>query len=342
MNATTFGNHAYAKSALVALLSVAIATGAKMAVSDLLGRDAPFALLGLAIIAAGTLGGPRSAFIASALSSFAGWYYFSMPFDSFALKDASAIGRVVGLFCEGLIISAIIASVDAAKKDALRSAARLERLQSLTSELAAAATPNEVAALTVRKAVEALGASSGVFVQLTARAELELIAHDGLDPEVATALHSFSTDAHYPSAVAFARGAPEWIEDASEYQRRYPEMSQRLGSGYAAAAALPLRIGERKLGALAFRFDRARHFDRTERELMETMASQAAQSFERAQMFAEEVRSRHRLEKLNELMDALSTALTQAEVAEIVVECGMRIAGADTCTLYVPDVDGSL
>ncbi|HEY2736048.1 MAG TPA: GAF domain-containing protein, partial [Polyangiales bacterium] len=319
-----------------------MATSLKIAVSDLFGRDAPFALLGFAIVAAGTIGGPRSAFFASALSSIAGWYYFLAPFDSFALSDAAMVGRLVALSCEGLIISGIIAGLDAAKKGALKSAARLERVQSLTSELAVAITPSEVAEVTVRKAVEALGASAGVFVQPNASGELELIAHVGIAPDIAIALRSFPPDSLYPSAIAFARGAPEWIEDATEYARRYPDMSRRLGDGFGAAASLPLRVGERKLGALAFRFDRARRFDRAERELMATMASQAAQSFERAQMFAEEVRSRHRLEKLHELMDALSVALTQAEVAEIVVECGMRIAGADTCTLYVPDVDGSL
>jgi len=44
--------------------------------------------------------------------------------------------------------------------------------------------------------------------------------------------------------------------------------------------------------------------------------------------------ARGRLKALSELAVALSEARTRSEVAEVIVDHGMRAAGADTCTLY--------
>jgi PAS domain S-box-containing protein len=330
------------RSYAVACVAVAIVTGLKLALSDVLGRDAPVALLGLAIVGAGAVGGARSAFTASVLAALTGWYFFLPPRYTFLMGDVPTLIRTGALFTEGLVISAFVAKLETARTQAEKSAARLDRLQSLTSALAAAVTPEDVARITVNKGVEALNATTGVFVQARFDGELEVVAHHGVEPHIVSALTAFAPSADYPTALAFRRRQPEWVESADEYARRYPEFSARSGDGLAAAASLPLSIGERTLGAIAFRFDHRRKFSASERALMQTLASQSAQAFERSLLFADEVRTRQRLEKLNALMQALSTALTQSDVAQIIVEHGVQIAGADTCTLYVPDMDGAL
>jgi PAS domain S-box-containing protein len=53
-----------------------------------------------------------------------------------------------------------------------------------------------------------------------------------------------------------------------------------------------------------------------------------------------EKEARRRLEALAEIASALAAVRTRAQVAEVVVDQGMRIAGADTCTLYMLDEAG--
>jgi PAS domain S-box-containing protein len=50
--------------------------------------------------------------------------------------------------------------------------------------------------------------------------------------------------------------------------------------------------------------------------------------------------ARLRLEALSEIASALAAVRTRTQVAEVVVDQGMRIAGADTCTLYMLDEAG--
>ena len=73
---------------------------------------------------------------------------------------------------------------------------------------------------------------------------------------------------------------------------------------------------------------------------MAALASHAAQAFQRAQLQAREALARRRLEALGELATGLSTALTRFEVVQIVLERGMKVMGADTCTIYSCDKEG--
>ncbi|HMI85460.1 MAG TPA: GAF domain-containing protein, partial [Polyangiaceae bacterium] len=149
----------------------------------------------------------------------------------------------------------------------------------------------------------------------------------------------FSPDASFPAARAFRSGEPEWVENEAEYARRYPSLASHPETRSCAAAALPLVLDGRVIAVAAFRFDEPRTFDDEERAVMVALGSQAAQAFQRAQLEAREALARHWLEALGGLASALSTVLTRSEVVEVVVERGMKTAGADTCTIYVFDED---
>jgi PAS domain S-box-containing protein len=331
-----------ARAYIIAVVSVAAATGVKIALSDSLGEDSPFALYGVAILVSGALGGGRSALSAGVLATLAGWYFFARSHDDFALDDGATALRMLVLLAEAFVISALVAGIDHARDSAQAAAKRVERLQSFTSAFASAVTPLDVAHATVRKAVEALGAATGMFAQLRPDGDLEIIAVQGVTQDQVAGLQVFSASSPNPAAVAFKRGQPEWVEGMGVYAKRYPEMHARFQIGHGALAALPLSVVERKLGVIAIGFDETREFSRSERQLLVTLASQAAQSLERAQAFSDEVRLRRRLEQLNELMQALSNALSKSEVAEIVVTRAMKLAAADTCTLYMLEPDGTL
>src|SRR5207253_2055072 len=124
------------------------------------------------------------------------------------------------------------------------------------------------------------------------------IADYGIPNGVIEEHRTFSPDAALPTAKAFRSGEPEWVESASEYDRRYPGLRQRLEGGASAAAALPLVVDGKVIAVAAFRFDQPRVFDAEEREVMVALASQAAQAFQRAQLQAREALARRWLESL--------------------------------------------
>jgi PAS domain S-box-containing protein len=210
----------------------------------------------------------------------------------------------------------------------------LKRILALAAALSGARTSDEIAEIMVRQGVDALQASTGVFVQPGRDGSLEIIAHQGIPDAVIAANRTFPLDGPFPAARAFRTGEPEWVEDAAQYDRRYPGLAERLGGASSAVAALPLIVDDKVIAAVAFRFDQPRTFDADERAVMVTLASQASQAFQRARLHAREARARRWLEALRELAIALSEVLTRSEVVEVVLSRGMKVAEADTCTIY--------
>ncbi|MBX3258446.1 MAG: PAS domain S-box protein [Labilithrix sp.] len=228
-----------------------------------------------------------------------------------------------------------LAQTNAAREAAERAVEQLGRLQTLSGVLAGASTPAELASVVVEKGAAALRASSATFVLFNGEA-LEVAAATGLPPEVLRTYRAFSPALAVPSASAFRARRAEWVESAEEFARRYPD-SPDYGPPGAAACALPLDIGGRLAGVIAFRFSEPRTFAPAERAFMETFADQVAQALERTEANAREIEGRRRLEALGALAEALSSALETSDVAEVIVDVGRRAASGDTCMLYVLD-----
>jgi PAS domain S-box-containing protein len=210
----------------------------------------------------------------------------------------------------------------------------LKRILALSAALTGARTSEQVAEIMVRQGVEALQASTGLFVEPRADGSLELVAHYGFADPFIEAYRTFAADGHYPLAQAFRSAEPEWIDNPAEYKRRYPGLTERLDHGTSAVAALPLTVEGRVIAAVAFRFAQPRMFDADDRAVMVNLASQAAQAFQRARLQAREALARRWLEALAALSAALSRVLTRTEVVDVVLSRGMNAVRADTCTLY--------
>jgi PAS domain S-box-containing protein len=228
-----------------------------------------------------------------------------------------------------------LAQTTAAHEEAERSLERLTRLQTLTGALASATTPAELARVVVERGIAALGAASGTFVRGCGD-ELEMTGFVGLTDELAASLRTFSSDLRIPSASAYRARRAEWVESPEEFASRYPDFPAMEAPG-AAACALPLMLGSRLTGVIAFRFVEPRTFAQVERAFMETFANQAAQALERTDAHVREVEARRRLEALGKLAVALSSAVSTAEIATVIVEEGREAATGDTCTLYSLD-----
>jgi signal transduction histidine kinase/CheY-like chemotaxis protein len=211
----------------------------------------------------------------------------------------------------------------------------LSRLLAISGSMAAARTPAEVAATFVREGSEALRAGMGLFVQPAEDGLLEIVACHGLADGAARTWSRFSPDDATPAGIAYRTGEPLWVESSDEFEGLFGRQPHaREGSS---AAALPLVLDGRVLGVVAFRFDGPRDFAADERALLLTMAAQAAQALERSRAYAGEIAARLKVEALRCLSEALSGAQGTNEVAAVVIDRGMHMAGADICTLYVLD-----
>ncbi|MDF2697551.1 MAG: luxQ 1, partial [Labilithrix sp.] len=228
-----------------------------------------------------------------------------------------------------------LAETTAERQEAERSLQQLTRLQTLIGAIASAVTPEELAEVVVQRGVDALGAASGAFVR--ARGDrLCLTGVIGVSTAEAAAFHTFSSDLRIPSASAFRARKAEWVESREEFARRFPDAPDLNAPG-AASCALPLFLGDRITGVIAFRFVEARSFAPIERAFMETFANQVAQALERTDAHVREIEARSRLEALSKLSEALASAVSTTDIANVIVGAGHGAVAAEVCLLYKID-----
>lgn len=182
------------------------------------------------------------------------------------------------------------------KASAARAASeRVARLYDLSAALARAGSQEAVASAVLEQGVAALGAS-GAGVLLAADAgRLVVPGTAGYDDDLVSQLRSESKDAELPAAVALRTGEPVWIESREERDRRFPELSN-LERGIVSTCAVPLIVGDHRLGALRFSFPRPRLFDEDERRFVLALAAQTSQALDRAQLNEERLEFSRRLQ----------------------------------------------
>ncbi len=197
--------------------------------------------------------------------------------------------------------------------------ARLTRLQALTAELSAAATPQEVAAIIFQRGLDLVGARVVTLYWEQAPGELEMVHGLGVSEEWVQRYRRIAADTPLPSAEVYRTGKPVWLGTPEAMRLRFPEAAALASAeGDAAWAAIPL-VADRSRGALGLRFDTARPFDEEEREFLHAVARQCAQALERARLFEAQRRLAARLASLQAITSELSSALTPREVAAVVL-----------------------
>ncbi|MDQ4098197.1 MAG: SpoIIE family protein phosphatase, partial [Actinomycetota bacterium] len=146
-----------------------------------------------------------------------------------------------------------------------------------------AATHEAVAAAVLEQGVAALGAWGGGVLLASEADHLLVPGTVGYDEEVVRRLRAESKDAGLPAAVALRTGEAVWLESREERDSRFPELAN-LERGTVSVCAVPLVIGDRRLGALRFSFPQPRLFDEDERRFVLALAAQTAQALDRAQL----------------------------------------------------------
>ncbi|MBI4593853.1 MAG: GAF domain-containing protein, partial [Candidatus Rokubacteria bacterium] len=102
--------------------------------------------------------------------------------------------------------------------------------------------------------------------------------------------------------------------------------------GYVAYLGVPLRLGERTLGALGFRS--RRRFTPGDRELAEAFAGQAAIALEHARLYQEASRQAQRMAALADVERLLSETLDPAVVAQRITDSVCSLLNAAASALY--------
>jgi serine phosphatase RsbU (regulator of sigma subunit) len=262
------------------------------------------------------------------------------PFELGAVRECtipilSARGVVGGLWlflgqedapCEAGLLSVLIARLAAAidrarlleseqrmRTRAEWSAARLSRVQSLTSGLSAALSPLDVADVVMTHALAELGATGGTCYLLA-------------DDRTLRPVRSIGAGTGSPSAISIANGDPLGsILKRSAVVVLPPNSDPSEGAGDGnLRAVVPLALRGEVLGAIELIFPSGMDLDGELRSFLAALGNQCAQAVERARLYALRAKEAHVLQ------------------ASLMPPALPRIPGLDVAAAYHPFGDGSV
>ncbi|HEY2214041.1 MAG TPA: GAF domain-containing protein, partial [Acidimicrobiales bacterium] len=227
---------------------------------------------------------------------------------------------------------------------------RMQHLHHLSSALAAATTPGDVARAAIASSRRALGAQSAAFrVPVVGERTLLCLASSGHPPLLARGEVPVERT---PSGAAFAQGrtvtttlgAAEFVDDDLSYEvvpRVVSDLDQPV-----TIIAEPLNGSVGPLGVLVLAFMSQPEPAEVELRFLATLAGLTAQALERAQLFEQERQalrdaesSRERLSLLSEVTTLLGSSLDPSMVIQRTMSL---VVGrlADACMVQVPGENG--
>lgn len=211
--------------------------------------------------------------------------------------------------------------------------ARSAALLQLAAALSSAATPSQIGALAVTRAADLLAADAAtVFVMRPDG--LEQVHSRGWSEVQKAPYRILDVRRGRPLSDAVLDRTAVWLEDAQQWQARYPEMAPvHAAGGYEASALLALHVEDRDLGALVFSFDKPRAFHIEEREYLLAVAALCAQALDRARLYVAEQQARAVAERERDRVAFLAEA-------SLVLDASMSMEDRLRCLaeLVVPDI----
>ena len=175
------------------------------------------------------------------------------------------------------------------------------RLYALSTSLASASTPAEVAAAVVSRTATVFDATGVVITQLMSdERTLEIMRAADMPADIEESWRRFPLDAPTPLADVARTREPIFLESREDWRARYPGMAPLLeATGHHANAILPLLVDARLLGVLGIAFDAPRTFSDDDRARAMSLAAQCAQALERARLDEAERAARMDAERAN-------------------------------------------
>jgi PAS domain S-box-containing protein len=227
-----------------------------------------------------------------------------------------------------------------AERSAHRKATQMSHLYAITAALSETTDIAVIAEALAEQTLTAFEASRGAVVLLSRDGEsLETVAWRGHQPAVIERWQRFPLDANTPIGDAVLKNEPVVMASRDEWLARYPGLEREQIP--AAAASIPLDIGNQAIGGLTLSFDEPREFTEEDVGFMLGAARQGAQALERAR--SEEIRrlAEARLSLLARagglLTESLDYRKTLGAVVDLVVP---RLA--DWASVEILEPDGSI
>lgn len=244
---------------------------------------------------------------------------FDAPRD-FSAPDVDLMGAIAAQ-CSDALDRALLRERAARDRDVTdRQARGLALLQTLTERFTTAASPGEVAEITMEEAPQALGARSAALHLLDAEGRLELVAARDLAPDTASAWERLPVNLATPMGDAIRTGRLEMFEPIATGPAGPRPVE-------ASTAAVPLLEDGGAAGSLTFTFPVSAPITDEDRGLLESLGRLVGQALARVRLAESERRARHeaeraheRTERLQALATALSNAETSAEVLSVLTQ----------------------
>jgi serine phosphatase RsbU (regulator of sigma subunit) len=199
---------------------------------------------------------------------------------------------------------------------------RLGVLQALTGELAQATDLATVGDLIVGAGLRALEADAATIAVIEETDQLTIVSTMGLSPEV---IPRWSTHDIGGSAIArdvLTTGEPVVITSLTDRKARYPD-DVRGEEAFESSATLPLLVGARPIGLVAYGWRKRRIFDDPDLEYLTAIAFHAAAAIDRSRLLAARERT--------------AETLQRALLPQVI----RQLAGWDLATCYIPAVEGT-
>jgi signal transduction histidine kinase/ActR/RegA family two-component response regulator len=226
--------------------------------------------------------------------------------------------------------------------DASDARARLRELLALTIRLSEPLTAEDVVRIVVDQARAAVGALTALMWTVEdPPSHAKLVRATGPTPRALTQDARIPLEPWLPMGDAMLRCQPLFFESRAEFRDRY-RVAEEPVSGEEpfrdlAYACLPLVVNGRAIAGVSLVFPHARSFDEEERMLLTVLAYHAALALGRANLSDHETRSRERLESLQQLTSALSSAATVEAVAKLATRVATEALGLEAGVLWATD-----
>jgi PAS domain S-box-containing protein len=223
----------------------------------------------------------------------------------------------------------------------------LHGLLGLTSRLSEPLPAEEVVRVIVDEALAAVGGLTAILWTVDdPPTHATLVRAVGPSWDTIKLYKRIPLEPWLPMGDAMLRREPLFFGSRAEFRARYDLAEKRTTDREPfrefSYTCLPLVVHGRAIGGVAIVFPGARAFDEDERMFLAVLAHHAAQALERASLFEREKKAHQRLEILQQLTSALSSAATAEAVATLATRVGAEALGLEGAGVWVTDDRGDL
>ena len=165
---------------------------------------------------------------------------------------------------------------------------RAENLQEISFDLLRARAPEQAASVAIERVTRAVGARGGVLMapdNIEEPQRLEALGAQGYPDGALEPFFSIEVNSEHPMTHVFRTREALWMDVAADWVARFPSLGETLPhTNTKSIAILPLEAEDRVVSVMALSWSEARVFNEESRLFLQTLANSCAQSLEHARL----------------------------------------------------------